>query len=89
MLALMTSGGSAVGPSAAAAALAGDTSARSSNTQRDNADDDGMAKEKPAEEDGDVEKLTKSFGVMKVDAKQSTSMYVGESHWAAVLDEVR
>lgn len=86
VLALMTNGAQPTGPAAATAALAGDAST-SPDFSHDTADDDGMAKEDLDEDENDLDVVTNSFGIMKVDANKS--MYIGDSHWAAILSDVR
>lgn len=40
------------------------------------------------EEMSDTENVTKSFGVMKVDGTDSKTFYLGETHWAAILNDI-
>lgn len=86
VLSLMTNGAPSAGPAAAAAALARDARSASKDAPQDTTDTDSMVKEEESEDESDVDDVTNSLGVMKVDANKS--MYVGESHWAAVLNDV-
>ncbi|OJD17077.1 hypothetical protein AJ78_02826 [Emergomyces pasteurianus Ep9510] len=86
VLSLMTNGVPSAGPTAAHAALSGESTSSASrqNTQElgpgDEMDDD--------EEESDTEQVTKSFGVMKVDSKTQKSYYVSEAHWMMVLNDI-
>lgn len=82
VLSLMTNGAQSAGPTAAVAAVS-----RSQSDASAAVEDDDMIKEED-EEDSDVEGVTNSFGVLKVDAEQQKSMYVGDSHWHLVLADV-
>lgn len=86
VLALVTNGAQHMGPAVATAALAGDSST-SPDLSHDTADEDGMAKEEVDEDENDLDGVTNSFGVLKVDANKS--VYLGESHWATILSHVR
>lgn len=79
VLSLMTNGSQSAGPSAAMAAVSGNSSA--SSIQNSNELDlvDGP-------EDSDTEQVTKSFGILKVD--NNKSYYISEAHWASVLNDV-
>ena len=93
VLSLMTNGAQAPGTNAANEALsAGGLYSASTNDSRidpgldesqmmDDDDDDRT-------EDSETEGVTKSFGVMKVDAEKQKTFYVGEAHWAALLNEI-
>lgn len=86
VLSLMTNGSQSAGPAAAVSALAAPNSNDSVDFAQDRHDLDGTT-EREADGDGsDVDTVTNSFGLMKVDANKS--MYVGTSHWAAILSEV-
>ncbi|KAI9882927.1 MAG: hypothetical protein M1823_005329 [Watsoniomyces obsoletus] len=92
VLSLMTNGPQSAGPTAANAALAdggggggggpGLMDGPSAGAQ----DDDGMARDDSAGEESDVDRVTNSLGIMKVEANKS--MYLGGSHWASVLSEI-
>ena len=41
-----------------------------------------------AGDDSDTENVTKSFGIMKVDNENKKTVYLGEGHWAAVLNDI-
>ncbi|KAI9790179.1 MAG: hypothetical protein M1816_005379 [Peltula sp. TS41687] len=85
VLALMTGGTQPTGPAVATAVLAGDSST-SPDYSNDTPDEDSMAREEVDEDENDLDGVTNSFGIMKVDANKS--MYVGESHWAAILSHL-
>jgi hypothetical protein len=91
VLSLMTNGAQSAGPAAAAAAI--------SRSQSDSVgslgfpldldrDDDDMIKEEEEGEDSDVDGVTNSLGILKVDADKGKSLYFGDSHWHLVLADV-
>lgn len=97
VLSLMTTGSQAVGPAAAARALStsgpstGETQSMEANGDNDmdestmmDGDEIGDTQEDESETDG----VTKSFGILKVDADSQKTFYVGEAHWAALLNEI-
>jgi hypothetical protein len=94
VLSLMTNGSQAVGPAAAAQALSAGESSIGSGSLGPNLDneldDSGMmdddvdGQEPESETDG----VTKSFGILKVDAERQKTFYVGEAHWAVLLNEI-
>lgn len=89
VLSLMTNGAQSAGPTAAARALSTSTSSGSkefASSQFDN--DDEMVKDEGEEEDGESEtdRVAQSLGVLHVHSGKS--MYVGEAHWAAILNDV-
>lgn len=97
VLSLMTTGSQAVGPAAAARALStsgpstGETQPLEGNGDNDmdestmmDGDEIGDTQEDESETDG----VTKSFGILKVDADSQKTFYVGEAHWAALLNEI-
>ncbi|KIW97665.1 uncharacterized protein Z519_01249 [Cladophialophora bantiana CBS 173.52] len=93
VLSLMTNGSQAVGPTAAAQALSAGSSTMESGSLGPNLDneldesammDDADGQEPESETDG----VTKSFGILKVDAEKQKTFYVGEAHWAALLNEI-
>lgn len=91
VLSLMTNGSQAPGPAAAQQALssAGAGSISSGSLISPNIDEslDEM-EEEIVEDESETDKVTKSFGVMKVDAERQKTFYIGESHWAALLSEI-
>lgn len=96
VLSLMTNGSQAVGPAAAVQAISAGTSTVGSGSLGPNLDNeldesammddtpDGPDQEPESETDG----VTKSFGILKVDAEKQKTFYVGEAHWAALLNEI-
>ncbi|KAJ5085319.1 hypothetical protein N7532_010090 [Penicillium argentinense] len=84
VLSLMTNGNQSAGPTAALAAISGESTGRSGSTGLSNEieleDDDGI------QEESDTEQVTKSFGVMKMD--NNKSYYISEAHWASVLNDI-
>lgn len=93
VLSLMTNGAQSAGPAAAAAAIsrsqsdahsAGSTSYPPEQDQ----DDDMIKEEEELGEDSDVDGVTNSLGVLKVDADKGKSLYFGDSHWHLVLADV-
>jgi hypothetical protein len=93
VLSLMTNGLQSAGPSAAAAAVLSTGESSISSGQHLEGDmeethmlDDGN--DETQGDDSDTEKVTKSFGVMKVDNENKKTVYIGEGHWAAVLNDI-
>ena len=86
VLSLMTNGAQSAGPTAAAAALAGSPSVGSQNFQDIDGDDKDMIEDDGQDDESDTAEVTKSIGIMKVSDKQT--LYIGEAHWAAVLNDV-
>ncbi|KAI1970504.1 hypothetical protein LOZ51_006824 [Ophidiomyces ophidiicola] len=39
-------------------------------------------------EESDTEQVTKSFGIMKVDAQNQKSYYISEAHWTSILNDI-
>jgi hypothetical protein len=84
VLSLMTNGAQSAGPAAAQAAIA-----HSLNGSIDAPYDLSNGPESIPEEDGDeseVEHVTKSIGVMKVD--NNRAIFASEAHWYAILGEL-
>lgn len=93
VLSLMTNGAQSAGPSAAVAAVlsAGDSSTGSAQHLDGNMEETQMLDDENDEaqgDDSDTEKVTKSFGIMKVDSENKKTVYIGEGHWAAVLNDI-
>ncbi|KGO78290.1 Transcription factor, fungi [Penicillium italicum] len=83
VLSLMTNGSQSAGPTAAMAAISGDSSAGSTRFSHGiDVEEEGME----GTEDSDTDQVTKSFGVMKMD--NNKSYYVSEAHWASVLNDI-
>lgn len=86
VLSLVTSGGQAGGPIAAAALLDRTSSNLSLETTQEE-HDDTMMKDKPSQEDGsDIERVAQSIGIMKV--HNDRQFYASEAHWWAILSDV-
>lgn len=93
-------GGANIDPSTAAAAAAEATASRgapvvalsnvdSTPPTHPDRDDDGEMKDDDDEGDSDIdENLAESLGVLKVDADQGKSMYIGQEHWHSLLADV-
>ena len=93
VLSLMTNGAQSAGPSAAVQAISRSQSDSAGSSfppeqENDEDDDDDMIKEED-EDESEVEGVTQSLGVLKVDQDQGKSLYVGDSHWHLVLADVR
>ena len=81
VLSLMTNGAESAGPSAANRALSQSASSDSPDFlshQSSRGDDDEMS---------ETEEMAKSLGVLKV--MDNKSFYIGDTHWAAILNDVR
>jgi outer membrane lipoprotein SlyB len=91
VLSLMTNGPQAAGPAAAAAAIAGNNIAGSvSGSSQDQAiegENGEPIEEDLNEDDSEVDHVTKSMGVMKVDPT-GKAFFASEAHWYAILGEV-
>jgi Fungal specific transcription factor domain len=92
VLSLMTSGPQSAGAGTAAKALNAGSLTSGSMGQNIDPDLDGSLMEEDDEDgladDSETDKVTKSFGVMKVDTEKQKTFYVGEAHWAALLNEI-
>lgn len=91
VLSLMTNGAQSAGPAAAQAAIGrsqSDSTTSSAFPADLDQDDDDMIKEEEEGEDSEVEGVTNSLGVLKVDADKGKSLYFGDSHWHLVLADV-
>lgn len=86
VLALMTNGAQSAGPAAAVAAISRSTSdsVGSGPANIGIEHDDEMVKEE-GDGDSDIEAVSNSFGVLKVDNEKHKTMYFGDSHWHMVL----
>lgn len=95
VLSLMTNGAQSAGPAAAQAAIANSMNSSSSDHQFDISNmSSGMSNGQPesipeedAGEESEMETVTKSIGVMKVNNNQT--IFASEAHWYAILGEVR
>lgn len=83
----MTNGAQSAGPAAAQAAIA--ASINGSNGSIDQTYDISPESipEEDAGDESEVENVTKSIGVMKVD--NNRAIFASEAHWYAILGEVR
>lgn len=93
VLSLMTNGSQSAGPHAATAAVLSARGSSTSNGQPVDGDP-GEARmlddedEEAQGDDSDTEKVTKRFGIMKVDNENKKTVYLGGEHWAAVLNDI-
>jgi hypothetical protein len=96
VLSLMTNGAQSAGPAAAQAAIANSLNSASSDGQFNlNNIDTGMSngapesipEEEDVGEESEMENVTKSIGVMKVN--NNHTVFASEAHWYAILGEVR
>jgi len=94
VLSLMTNGSQAPGPAAAVQVLSAGTSLSGGGSLGPTVDhefDDGQMIEGDAdgrETESETDGVTKSFGILKVDAEKQKTFYLGEAHWAALLNEI-
>jgi hypothetical protein len=93
VLSLMTNGGQAAGPTAAAAAIAGagpnSGSSISGSSPRFQLDSESVREEPEEGEDGnesEVDKMLMHMGVMKMDSGKT--IFASEAHWYSILAEV-
>jgi len=94
VLSLMTNGTPSAGPAAAQQVLSAGASTIGSGSlgaslgneiEETLMMDDGK---EPREEESETDGVTQSFGILKVDAEKQKTFYVGEAHWAALLNEI-
>ena len=83
----MTNGPQSAGPVEAARALSISGTSSSQEYMYQSMDhDDEMLKDDGEEGESETEQMAKSLGVLRVDGKKSH--YVGDAHWAAILNDV-
>lgn len=85
VLSLMTSGGQTGGP-VAAAALLDRTRSNLSLEATQEEEDDSLMRDKPVEDESDIERVAQSIGVMKV--QNDRQFFASEAHWWAILSDV-
>ena len=92
VLSLMTNGSQSAGPVAAQAAISGNVGSGSLGPSLDDdMDDNDMDDDNNDNDEGqdsETENVTKRFGVMKVDVDRKRTFYIGEAHWAALLNDI-
>lgn len=91
VLSLMTNGAQSAGPAAAAAAISrsqSDSTTSSAFPLELDREDDDMIKEEEEGDDSEVDGVTNSLGILKVDPEKGKSLYFGDSHWHMVLADV-
>jgi hypothetical protein len=90
VLSLMTNGAQSAGPAAAAEAISRSASESTrgsvSRIPETVPEDDDMLKDDG--EDSDLESVSNSFGILKVDNEKHKTLYLGDSHWHMVLADV-
>lgn len=92
VLSLMTNGSQSVGPAAANRTLSMSTSTGDMEYPQDveidgvDSRNSSMLRPDGEEAESETEQVAQSFGVMKV--FDNKSLYFGEAHWAAVLQDV-
>lgn len=84
VLALMTNGSQAVGPEEARAAIRDRPSLGGSS---EHTQDSGAMCHSTRDDDSEVEHVSRSIGVMKV--QNDRHFYASEAHWWAILADVR
>lgn len=94
VLSLMTNGASAPGPTAAQAAVSRSGSERApvakvTTKKKSHEVGYGEDTERRENDDSEVDEVSDSFGIMKMDAEAEKSMYLGDNHWHMVLSDVR
>ncbi|RDI89805.1 hypothetical protein Vi05172_g404 [Venturia inaequalis] len=85
VLSLMTNGSQSAGPAAASAAIAGAGSSMSGSSQGFPRDVDSI-QEEPEGNESEVDQVTKSIGIMKVDSGRN--IFASEAHWYSILAEI-
>ena len=87
VLSLMTNGSQSAGPTAASAAIAGvGTGSSMSGSSQGFPRDVDSIQEEPEGNESDVDQVTKSIGIMKVDSGRN--IFASEAHWYSILAEV-
>ena len=84
VLSLMTNGNEAAGPSLANRTLS--MSASTASQDFSPAQTEEHSREEEEEGDSETERVAKSFGVLHF--QNNKAMYLGDSHWAAILHDV-
>ena len=85
VLSLMTNGNEAAGPAVANRTLSMSASTPSQDFSPSLPDEHFRDEEE--EGDSETERVAKSFGVLHF--QNNKAMYIGDSHWAAILNDVR
>lgn len=102
VLSLMTNGSTSQGTSAAQQAIHAATNSVGSASgtlgsnleYRDAGEDDSMMNDANnidgdgGDGESETDGVTKSLGVLKVDQERNKTFYIGEAHWAALLNEI-
>ncbi|CAG8978383.1 hypothetical protein HYALB_00010402 [Hymenoscyphus albidus] len=91
VLSLMTNGSQSAGPAAAAAAISRSQSDSAGSTGHPlelELEDGDMIKEEDEGEHSEVEGVTNSLGLLKVDQDKGKELYFGDSHWHSVLKDI-
>ncbi|KAF2807022.1 uncharacterized protein BDZ99DRAFT_90074 [Mytilinidion resinicola] len=86
VLSLMTNGAQSQGPTAAAAAIANSMNGNSMDQPYDLSAPESIKEETEDEDESEVNQVTKSIGVMKVD--NNKAIFASEAHWYAILGEI-
>jgi hypothetical protein len=87
VLSLMTNGSQSAGPAAASAAIAGvGTGSSISGSSPGFPRDVDSIQEEPEGNESEVDQVTKSIGIMKVDSGRN--IFASEAHWYSILAEV-
>ncbi|KAF1992058.1 hypothetical protein K402DRAFT_78111 [Aulographum hederae CBS 113979] len=86
VLSLMTNGAQSAGPAAAAAAIAGSMNSSSTDAGYDVENPETIAEEMEDQDDSEVDHVTKSVGMMKV--QNDKHMFISEAHWYSILSEI-
>ncbi|KAL5416183.1 hypothetical protein PMIN03_002222 [Paraphaeosphaeria minitans] len=86
VLSLMTNGAQSAGPAAAQAAIAASINGSHSSADQPYDISPESIPEEDAGDESEVENVTKSIGVMKVD--NNRAIFASEAHWYAILGEI-
>ncbi|KAI9888482.1 MAG: hypothetical protein M1814_006900 [Vezdaea aestivalis] len=92
VLSLVSNGGAV--PSNGARALSTSESTDSAEYNYNRSDPDTIPEadedqDQDEDEESDVEQISKSMGILKVMDKSQTQFYVGDTHWATVLKDIK
>lgn len=89
VLSLVTNGAQPASAATAREVISGNVIATSPETTRNLVYDGQGHGRRAVDEESDTEKVTKSFGIMKVDNQNQKSYYISEAHWMSILHDVR
>lgn len=88
VLSLVTDGAQSAKAAAPREVMLGSVNVNSSETSQNLDSGQGARGTSVGDEESDTEKVTKSFGILKVDNQNQKSYYISEAHWMSILNDV-